>query len=75
MSIYIKSFEEIRTEHYKTDFLKNAGIYLAHTPNETFYEHNNLVVTYFIRLSEDHHLDEIVNKLIYLIPPIISHMT
>ena len=65
MSIYIKSFEEIRTEHYKTDFLKNAGIYLAHTPNETFYEHNNLVVTYFIRLSEDHHLDEIVNKLIY----------
>lgn len=64
MSIYIKTFDEIKAEYYKTDFLKNADIYLAHTPKETFYEHNNLVVKYFTILSKEHSLDEVVNRLI-----------
>lgn len=64
MSIYIKSFAEIMAKYYKTDFLKNSDIYLAHTPNEKFYEHNNLVINYFIRLSNEHHLDKIADNLI-----------
>jgi len=64
MSIYIKSFVAIKAQYYRTDFLKNADIYFAHTPAESFYEHNNLVIKYFLRLVEEHRLDDIIDKLI-----------
>jgi CRISPR-associated endonuclease/helicase Cas3 len=68
MSICFKSFDEIKAQHYRNSFLKNSDVYLAHShktkASEKFYQHNDLVVNYFLTLVMHHRLDEIVDNLI-----------
>jgi CRISPR-associated endonuclease/helicase Cas3 len=70
-SIVLNSFEEIAAiDETKPilSILKERDKYLAHTQidklKETIEEHLKLVITYFIKLVDAHHLDEVVNNLI-----------
>lgn len=75
----LKTFEEIRDEAslFKNkkvmlnSFLPNDSIYWAHLPSkdsssseETLAEHLDLVMSYFLRLVNEHGLDTIIDKLI-----------
>lgn len=71
VSNYFKSFREISAfDENKPilSILKEREKYLAHTqkdkPKETIEEHLKLVVTYFLKLVDAHHLDGVVNNLI-----------
>lgn len=68
---YFKSFKEIsafeETEPILS-ILKDSEKYFAHTQKgkskETLEEHLKLVIAYFLKLVDVHHLDEVVNNLI-----------
>lgn len=68
MSIYFRTFAEIKNEFYRSDFLMNSDIYLAHThiskESEKFYDHNNLVVNYFLSIIKQYDLDKTIDHLI-----------
>ncbi len=68
MSTCFKTFQEIKISHYRDNLLRNANNYLAHTHNwkrpEEFYEHNNLVIDYFLHIVKIHALDKVTDELI-----------
>ena len=71
VSNYFKSFREISEFDANKpilSILKEREKYLAHTkkdkPKETIEEHLKLVVNYFLKLVDAHHLDGVVNNLI-----------
>lgn len=71
MSNYFRSFQEItNVQEGKVllSMLKERDKYLAHShktnSKETIEKHLRLVVEYFLKLVESHHLDSIVDKLI-----------
>ena len=75
----LATFEEIRDKSplFKnkkvalSSFLPNDSIYWAHLPakdsnvkEETLSEHLDLVMTYFLRIVKENHLDEVIDNLI-----------
>ncbi len=71
MSNYFKSFQEIadfQQDKVLLSILKERDKYLAHShktkPKETIEEHLRLVVEYFLKLVNNHHLDKVVDNLI-----------
>ncbi|EHQ30580.1 CRISPR-associated helicase Cas3' [Mucilaginibacter paludis] len=65
----IETFAGLKKAYYKADGIKNAAIYWAHTHSEKkpepFNDHNELVLHYFTQLAQDHHLEQVIDKLIF----------